>query len=231
MTRPPQPARILRNLPTSRIPNGIAHCTVAGLAFSPAATALAYLSFPATDRTVPPDARMRTVVLSWELFIHHGFRDSIHPQFVAALNQVRRRARTLAAFDLLPQLRRYEQTRAVAALTTRWGRRHSSRPTTLALVDLSTDAAGARAELIGLLAHHGLRPRQLGGIGGDRSVLVEAIAAAAIGARHLHLVDWSVLDIDALLDPTDPSRHALTQPIRRPPPRPALPKVARPSSL
>ncbi|MFD4433826.1 hypothetical protein [Nocardia sp. NPDC058497] len=174
---------------------------------------------------------MRTVVLSWELFIHHGFRDGIHHQFVAALNQVRRRARTLAAFDPLPPLRRYEQTRAVAALTTRWGRRNSSRPTTLALVDLSTDAAGARAELIGLLAHYGLRPRQLGGIGGDRLVLLEAIAAAAIGARHLHLVYWSVLDIDALLEPTDPSRYALTQPIRRSPPRPALPRLARPSSL
>lgn len=82
MTRPPQPARILRSLPTSRLPGGIAHATVAGVAFSPTATALAYLSFPASDRTTARDGRMRTAVLAWELFVHHGFRDGVHRQFV-----------------------------------------------------------------------------------------------------------------------------------------------------
>ncbi|MFJ2834253.1 hypothetical protein ACIO52_02705 [Nocardia sp. NPDC087230] len=231
MTRPPQPARILRSLPTSRLPGGIAHATVAGVAFSPTATALAYLSFPASDRTTARDVRMRTAVVAWELFVHHGFRDGVHRQFVTGLNQVRRRARTLAAFDPLPHLRRYEQTRAVAALTTRWARRHSRRPTALALLDLAVDVHGARRELVGLLAHYGLRPRQLSTIGTDRLVLVEAIAAAALGARHLNLATWMVLDIDALLDPTDPSRATLPQPIRRAPPRSTMPRLARPSSL
>ncbi|MFD5179397.1 hypothetical protein ACFWM1_26560 [Nocardia sp. NPDC058379] len=230
MTRPPQPARILRSLPTPRFPDGIAHSTVAGLAFSPTATALAYLSFPATDRTMAPETRMRGARLVWELFVHHGFRDGVQVQFVTGLNQIRRRARTVAAFDPLPHLRRYEQTRAVAALTTRWARRHSRRPTALALLDLAVDVSGARRELVGLLAHYGLRPRQLSTIGTDRLVLVEAIAAAALGARHLGLATWAVLDIDTLLDPTDPSRATLPQPIRRLPPRSAMPRLARPSS-
>ncbi|MFI8974186.1 hypothetical protein ACIGO9_14965 [Nocardia asteroides] len=215
MTRTAQPARILRSVPARWVPDGIAHATVAGLAFSPTATALAYLSFPATGHASARDVRMRTAVITWELFVHHGFRDYVHHHFVTGLNQVRRRARTLAAFDPLPQLRRYEQTRAVAALSARWACRHTRRPTAIALLDLAVDVPGAGVELVGVHAHHGLRPRQLGTIGADRPVLVEAVAAAALGARHLNLASWQVLDIDAMLAPTDLSRPAVPQTIRR----------------
>ncbi|GEM29065.1 hypothetical protein NN3_00720 [Nocardia neocaledoniensis NBRC 108232] len=234
MTRNPRPNRqvsVLRGQSKPCLPDTIAHTTIAGLALSSTATALADLSFPATDSTLAREARIHAAVLTWQVFIHHGFHDRVHREFVTGLNQARRRARAMAAFDPLPQLRRYEPTRAVAALDRRWQRRHTSRPTALALLDLSSDVVGARTELVALLAHYGLRPRQRSGLGAHRPVLVEAIAAAALGARHLNLASWQVFDIDALLAPTDPSRNPRTQPVRRWPPPAGVAVRARPPSL
>ncbi|NKX91227.1 hypothetical protein [Nocardia coubleae] len=229
--RPDRQVCVLRGQSKPRLPDTIAHTTIAGLALSSTATALAYLSFPATDATLAREARIHTAVLAWQLFIHHGFHDRVHREFVTGLNQARRRARAMAAFDPLPQLRRFEPTRAVAALNRRWERRHTSRSTALALLDLSNDVNGARTDLVALLAHYGLRPHQHSSFGAHRPVLVEAIAAAALGARHLNLATWQVLDIDALLAPTGPSTSPYTQPVRRWPPPAGVPARAQPSSL
>ncbi|APE37161.1 hypothetical protein BOX37_28155 [Nocardia mangyaensis] len=186
--------------------------TVVGLAFSPTCLALVYLTAHSRTRTVARRSHPVRVEVGCDIVIHHGFHQQARRLLTARIDQCWRHARALAAHNPVPDLRSFSGSRVLSDLVGLWRLRAGFGSEIMTMIDLAYDIPDAGAELLNAVIAHGFAPGAPPEQLAEQTVLVEAFAAAAQGARHLNLLDPTDLDIAALLDQLEPPARSRTRP-------------------
>ncbi|MEV0773964.1 MULTISPECIES: hypothetical protein [Nocardia] len=184
--------------------------TVVGLAFNPTCLALVYLTVHPRVRTVTRGSRSVGVEVGCDIVIHHGLHQQARRLLSARIDQCWRHARALAAHNPVPDLRCYYGSQVLSDLAGLWKFRTGFESEIMTMIDLAYDIPEAGAELLNAVIAHGFAPGTPPEQLAERTVLVEAFAAAAQGARHLKLLDSTDLDIVALLDQIEPPARSST---------------------
>ncbi|MFC9964381.1 hypothetical protein ACFVH4_09060 [Nocardia ignorata] len=191
--------------------------TVVGLAFGPTCVSLVYLTVHPNSLTGQSDSL--PVEVACDLIDHHGDPWQARRLLARRIDACWRHARALAAYAPVPELRAYGKSQALCDLAGLWEFRAGFGSEIMTMIDLACDTVDVGSSLLDAVIEHGFAPGTSPARLAQRSVLVEAIAAAAEGAHHLDLLDPTDLDIATLLARIEPPA---------PPPTHLVPRRAQP---